>query len=96
MVLPLKDVNEVKYPTSFVFACRRITWGKYMNCGQTCIAPDYVLCDHSLQDRVVEIMKRTLKVRNECMHPLQGLSECVVKVLDSDGPSLCDLGHNPN
>ncbi|XP_068766626.1 aldehyde dehydrogenase family 3 member A2 [Struthio camelus] len=25
-------------------ACRRITWGKYMNCGQTCIAPDYILC----------------------------------------------------
>ncbi|NWH37120.1 AL3A2 dehydrogenase, partial [Chloropsis hardwickii] len=24
-------------------ACRRITWGKYMNCGQTCIAPDYIL-----------------------------------------------------
>ncbi|KAJ6657318.1 hypothetical protein lerEdw1_002685 [Lerista edwardsae] len=42
-------------------ACRRITWGKYMNCGQTCIAPDYILCDQSLQDRIVEIMKRTLK-----------------------------------
>ncbi|XP_066491148.1 aldehyde dehydrogenase family 3 member A2 isoform X2 [Tiliqua scincoides] len=41
-------------------ACRRITWGKYMNCGQTCIAPDYVLCDRSIQDRIVETMKKTL------------------------------------
>ncbi|CAB1349330.1 unnamed protein product, partial [Coregonus sp. 'balchen'] len=24
-------------------ACRRITWGKFVNCGQTCIAPDYIL-----------------------------------------------------
>ncbi|XP_025020915.1 fatty aldehyde dehydrogenase isoform X1 [Python bivittatus] len=42
-------------------ACRRITWGKYMNCGQTCIAPDYILCDQSIQKDVVEIIKKTLK-----------------------------------
>ena len=23
---------------------RRILWGKYSNCGQTCVAPDYILC----------------------------------------------------
>ncbi|XP_039576626.1 aldehyde dehydrogenase family 3 member A2 isoform X2 [Passer montanus] len=42
-------------------ACRRITWGKYMNCGQTCIAPDYILCDPSIQGKVVENIKATLK-----------------------------------
>ncbi|NXV91661.1 AL3A2 dehydrogenase, partial [Calonectris borealis] len=42
-------------------ACRRITWGKYMNCGQTCIAPDYVLCDPSIQSEVVENIKATLQ-----------------------------------
>ncbi|XP_064379251.1 aldehyde dehydrogenase family 3 member A2 isoform X2 [Dromaius novaehollandiae] len=42
-------------------ACRRITWGKYMNCGQTCIAPDYILCDPSIQDEVVENIKTTLQ-----------------------------------
>ncbi|MGH0161573.1 UNVERIFIED_CONTAM: hypothetical protein FKN15_041372 [Acipenser sinensis] len=41
--------------------CRRITWGKYMNCGQTCIAPDYVLCDQSIQGRVVEEIRKALK-----------------------------------
>ncbi|NXQ42828.1 AL3A2 dehydrogenase, partial [Catharus fuscescens] len=40
---------------------RRITWGKYMNCGQTCIAPDYILCDPSIQSKVVENIKATLK-----------------------------------
>ncbi|KAK6475502.1 aldehyde dehydrogenase family 3 member A2-like isoform X1 [Huso huso] len=40
--------------------CRRITWGKFVNCGQTCIAPDYVLCDQSIQGRVVEGIRRTL------------------------------------
>ncbi|KAJ8342241.1 hypothetical protein SKAU_G00321690 [Synaphobranchus kaupii] len=42
-------------------ACRRITWGKFANCGQTCIAPDYVLCEPSIQDRVVEEIHRTLQ-----------------------------------
>uniref|UniRef100_A0A3B4HCU6 Aldehyde dehydrogenase n=1 Tax=Pundamilia nyererei TaxID=303518 RepID=A0A3B4HCU6_9CICH len=31
-------------------ACRRITWGKFINCGQTCIAPDYILCEPCIQD----------------------------------------------
>ncbi|NWI26836.1 AL3A2 dehydrogenase, partial [Sula dactylatra] len=42
-------------------ACRRITWGKYLNCGQTCIAPDYILCDPSIQSKVVENIKVTLQ-----------------------------------
>ncbi|XP_062887041.1 aldehyde dehydrogenase family 3 member A2-like [Mobula hypostoma] len=35
-------------------ACRRIAWAKYANCGQSCIAPDYILCDKSIQDKVAE------------------------------------------
>uniref|UniRef100_A0A3Q3XFV5 Aldehyde dehydrogenase domain-containing protein n=1 Tax=Mola mola TaxID=94237 RepID=A0A3Q3XFV5_MOLML len=41
-------------------ACRRITWGKFANCGQTCIAPDYILCDPCIQGRVVECIRQTL------------------------------------
>uniref|UniRef100_A0A8C9THA2 Aldehyde dehydrogenase n=1 Tax=Scleropages formosus TaxID=113540 RepID=A0A8C9THA2_SCLFO len=41
-------------------ACRRIAWGKFSNCGQTCIAPDYILCNPAVQDRVVEEIRRTL------------------------------------
>lgn len=45
-----------------LFPHRRITWGKYMNCGQTCIAPDYIICDPSIQSKVVENIKATLQV----------------------------------
>ena len=27
--------------------CDRIVWGKTVNCGQTCVAPDYMLCHES-------------------------------------------------
>ncbi|KAA0701942.1 Fatty aldehyde dehydrogenase [Triplophysa tibetana] len=42
-------------------ACRRITWGKFANCGQTCIAPDYILCEASIQDRIIEEIGNTLR-----------------------------------
>ncbi|XP_028938378.1 aldehyde dehydrogenase family 3 member A2 isoform X2 [Ornithorhynchus anatinus] len=42
-------------------ACRRITWGKYMNCGQTCIAPDYILCEPAIQNQIVQKIKETVK-----------------------------------
>uniref|UniRef100_A0AAQ5ZFM7 Aldehyde dehydrogenase n=1 Tax=Amphiprion ocellaris TaxID=80972 RepID=A0AAQ5ZFM7_AMPOC len=42
-------------------ACRRITWGKFVNCGQTCIAPDYILCEPSIQSRVFEELKRSIE-----------------------------------
>uniref|UniRef100_A0A8C7N1F5 Aldehyde dehydrogenase n=1 Tax=Oncorhynchus kisutch TaxID=8019 RepID=A0A8C7N1F5_ONCKI len=41
-------------------ACRRITWGKFVNCGQTCIAPDYILCEPSIQNRVVEEIRKCI------------------------------------
>ena len=37
-------------------AARRIVFGKYLNCGQTCVAPDYILCHSSVKDRLVELL----------------------------------------
>ncbi|XP_028320491.1 aldehyde dehydrogenase, dimeric NADP-preferring-like isoform X1 [Gouania willdenowi] len=45
---------------NIMVACRRITWGKFVNCGQTCIAPDYILCERSIQGRVVDCIRQTL------------------------------------
>lgn len=33
-----------------------------MNSGQTCVAPDYILCDASIQHQIVEKLKKSLKV----------------------------------
>jgi hypothetical protein len=38
----------------------RILWGKAVNAGQTCLAPDYVLCPAKLQDDLVAAFKRAL------------------------------------
>ena len=34
-------------------AARRIVFGKYLNCGQTCVAPDYVLCAREVKEELV-------------------------------------------
>ncbi|MBQ7407959.1 MAG: aldehyde dehydrogenase [Clostridia bacterium] len=41
-------------------AAKRIVFGKFLNCGQTCVAPDYVLCDKSIKDRLVELIKEQI------------------------------------
>ena len=41
-------------------AARRIAWGKFLNAGQTCIAPDYVLVERSVENELVESLKRAV------------------------------------
>ncbi|XP_058832535.1 aldehyde dehydrogenase, dimeric NADP-preferring-like [Topomyia yanbarensis] len=40
---------------------KRILWGKFINAGQTCIAPDYILCSREVQDQFVKEAKLVLK-----------------------------------
>ncbi|MCC8065556.1 MAG: aldehyde dehydrogenase [Clostridiales bacterium] len=34
-------------------AARRIVFGKFLNCGQTCVAPDYIYCDPVIKDELI-------------------------------------------
>lgn len=34
-------------------AAKRIVFGKYLNCGQTCVAPDYILCHRSVKEQFI-------------------------------------------
>ncbi|MBQ2867648.1 MAG: aldehyde dehydrogenase [Firmicutes bacterium] len=38
-------------------AAVRIAFGKYLNCGQTCVAPDYVLVHKNVREEFVELLK---------------------------------------
>lgn len=41
-------------------AAKRITWGKCLNAGQTCIAPDYLLVHERVKDELIHEMKATI------------------------------------
>lgn len=42
-------------------AAKRIVWGKYLNSGQTCVAPDYMLVHSSVKQELFKYMKQTVK-----------------------------------
>jgi aldehyde dehydrogenase (NAD+) len=42
-------------------AARRIVWGRFSNAGQTCIAPDYILCPPTATARLVKEMKTAIQ-----------------------------------
>lgn len=39
-------------------AAKRIVWGKFINAGQTCVAPDYILVHDSLESQLIELLKQ--------------------------------------
>lgn len=39
---------------------KRLAWGKFINLGQTCIAPDYLLVDNSIKDKLIERLKKAI------------------------------------
>ena len=45
-------------------AVRRIIWGKFLNAGQTCVAPDYLLVEESIKPKLMELIKQKLDVFN--------------------------------
>lgn len=51
-------------------AARRIVFGKFVNCGQTCVAPDYIYCAESIRDAFVkELVKQIARQYGD--NPLQ-------------------------
>jgi len=40
---------------------KRILWGKFTNCGQTCVAPDYLLVEKSIENDLVDTLKKNLQ-----------------------------------
>ncbi len=41
-------------------AAKRIVFGKYLNGGQTCVAPDYILCDRTIKDQLMEEIRKQI------------------------------------
>lgn len=50
-------------------AAKRIVFGKFLNCGQTCVAPDYILCDEVIRDRLIAALQKEI-IRQFGKNPL--------------------------
>jgi len=43
-------------------AAKRIVWGKFINAGQTCIAPDYILIQENVKNNFVDFLKTEITI----------------------------------
>ncbi|XP_010022028.1 PREDICTED: aldehyde dehydrogenase family 3 member B1-like [Nestor notabilis] len=39
---------------------RRVAWGRFFNAGQTCVAPDYVLCTLEVQEKLLPALQKVI------------------------------------
>ena len=44
------------------FAAKRIAWGKLINCGQTCVSPDYLLIDRKIKDQFLDLISKEIRL----------------------------------
>ena len=52
-----KSPAIVTSSANFEVAAKRIVWGKFLNAGQTCVAPDYILVDEKVKDSFLDSLK---------------------------------------
>lgn len=48
---------------NIALAAKRIVFGKFLNCGQTCVAPDYILCESSVKDKFINEIASQIKIQ---------------------------------
>ena len=44
-------------------AAKRIVFGKFLNCGQTCVAPDYIYCDETVKPALLRELKKQVELQ---------------------------------
>ncbi len=56
-----KSPAIVDHTANLEIAAKRIVWGKFVNSGQTCIAPDYVLVEEKVKDKFIDLLQKTIQ-----------------------------------
>ena len=56
-----KSPAYIDWTGNLEYAVKRLCWGKFNNCGQICVAPDYVLCTKAVQDQILPLVEKIVK-----------------------------------
>lgn len=51
----------VEKTANLAVAARRIVWGKFLNAGQTCVAPDYLLVERPVKEKLLPLLKAEIQ-----------------------------------
>lgn len=64
-----KSPCVVDQTANLALAAKRIVFGKFLNCGQTCVAPDYIYCDKAVKSQLIKEIQKQVR-RQFGKHPL--------------------------
>ncbi|KAF9948644.1 aldehyde dehydrogenase 3, member A2 [Mortierella alpina] len=56
-----KSPAFISRDVDIAITARRLAFGKFFNCGQTCIAPDYLIVERGIEDKLVEAFKASIQ-----------------------------------
>lgn len=56
-----KSPSIIDKSANLKIAAKRLIWGKFLNAGQTCVAPDYVFVHKEIKTKFIDILKQELK-----------------------------------
>lgn len=56
-----KNPCVIDASVNITLAAKRIVWGKFLNAGQTCIAPDYILVEATVKEPFLEALKKEIE-----------------------------------
>lgn len=74
-----KSPTIIEKDANLKMAAKRIVWGKFLNGGQTCVAPDYLLVHESVKDKlIIEIKNQIKAIHGEI--PME--SEAFVRIIN--------------
>ena len=61
-----KNPCVIDKTASLKVTAKRIVWGKFTNCGQTCIAPDFLIVDNKIKSKLImELKNQIIKTYGE-------------------------------
>ena len=84
-------------------AARRLAFGKLLNCGQTCVAPDYLLIDRRVKDAFLPLLEQEIQnmvgenaldcdgCRNDCTRPDTVCGDGIVECAERCDPPQTDV-----
>lgn len=55
-----KNPCIVDETASIEISAKRIVWGKFTNCGQTCIAPDFIVVNKKIKNKFIDALKKQI------------------------------------
>ena len=79
--------------TDIKLTAKRLIWGKFVNAGQTCIAPDYLIVETSIKKKLIdELILEIERAYGKKQYQFTEKSLAKINTLKTEGKALCEAG----